>query len=160
MQQVRAAQPVRRPQVELDGARRRLRLQPGGPLRRRQVAGQRHLRRIGRHLADGVADDELVDDQREPAEHRLGGVEHLGEAGARPPAQGGQRVGEARRRDEVVGRRRDAAPAQGVGGVDEEPRHALGARVGEDVGVPAGADHAGAVARWPARGGGGSTAPT
>ena len=50
----------------------------------------------------------------------------------------------------MVGRRRHAAAAQGVGGVDEEPRDALGPGVAEHVVVPAGADDAGAVARGPA----------
>ena len=54
--------------------------QPGRALGGGQIAGQRNLWRVRRHLADGLADDELVDDERQPAEHGLGGVEHLGQA--------------------------------------------------------------------------------
>ena len=43
------------------------------------------------------------------------------------------------------------AAAQGVGGVDEEPRHALRAGMAEHVVVPTGADDAGAVPRRPAQ---------
>ncbi len=149
VEEVRAAQAVGRPQVELDGARRRLRLQPSAPLGRGEVAGQRDLRRTRRHLADGIADDELVDDEREPAEHRLGGVEDLREPGAGPAPQDGQRVGESGRRDQVIGRGRHAPPPQRVSGIDEEPRDPLRARMGEHVGVPAGADDAGAVPGGP-----------
>ena len=81
----------------------RVGLEPGGPLGGGEVAGQRDLRRLRRDLADGVADDELVEHEREPAEHGVGGVEHLGQTGPRPVAQHGQRRGEARRGDQVVG---------------------------------------------------------
>ncbi len=149
MQQQRAATAVRRAQVELDGARRRLRPQPGRPLGRGQVAGEGHLRRLRRHLADRLADHQLVDDQRQPAEHGVGGVERLGQPRPGPAAQPGERGGQPRRRDEVVGGRREAAGPEHVGGVDEEPRHPLGTGMGEHVGVPAGAVDTGAVPRAP-----------
>ena len=91
-------------------------------------------------------DDEPALDQREPAHHGVGGVEHLGQPGPRPAAHHRQRVGDTCRRDQMVGRRLQVGLAQHAGGVDEEPGDALGTGMAEDVVVPAGAAHARAVA--------------
>ena len=99
-------------------------------------------------------------DERQPAEHGLGGVEHLGQAGPRPVAQRGQRRRQARRGDEVVGRRRQAVAAQGVGGVDEEPGDTRPGRDGGTRGRTSPGWRRRRRSRWPGRAAGASTAPT
>ena len=149
------------PQVELDDLDVGRRLQAGGPLARGEVAGQRHLRRVGRDLADGVADDELVD-------RRAAGPPSTDSAASRTSARPAAGVGaatasESASRDAAIRWSGDAGmpvAAQRVGGVDEEPGDALRAGVPEDVVVPARAEHARAVARRRGAGGGASTAPT
>ncbi len=149
MQQARSSQSVRGAQIELDGTRSGVGPQPGRPLGGGQVAGQWDLGRPRRHLADGIADHQLVGDKGQSPEHGVGGVEHLGQSRPRPGAQGGQRRGQAGRGDEVVRRRRQAVASEGVGGLDEEPGDSVGAGVMEHVGVPAGAGDTGAVAGGP-----------
>ncbi len=115
--------------------------------RRVDVARQRHLRRRRGHRADRVADHEFAPDQGDVAHHGVGGVEHLAQAGPRPAAQGGERVGQPRAGDQVVGRRSEAGAPQQAGDLHEEAPDSRRTGIREHVAVPAGARHAGRVAR-------------
>ena len=77
------------------------------------------------------------------------GVEDLGEAAARPSANGGERVGEPRRGDQVIRRGGEAVAAQRRRGVDEEAGDARWSGMVEDVAVPARCGDAGGVAGAP-----------
>ena len=81
--------------------------QPSGLLGGRHVTSERNLRRVGRHVADRIADGELADQPgdgfvRRQGEHRRGCVEHFGETAARSPADCRQRIGEPRRGDQMI----------------------------------------------------------
>ena len=121
--------------------------QAGRLLQARDVAGERHLRGGRRHGADRVADHEFAPDQVGVAHHGVGGVEHFGQPGPRAPAQRRECVGQPRAGDQVVGRCPEPGAPQQAGDLDEEPRHARRAGMFEHVAVPAGARHAGGVAR-------------
>ena len=113
------------PQVELEQplAGRRRHAQP--PLQAREVLGERDARRLERHAAQVLADDEPVVHQPQRrlgagAEHRQHRVAHLVEAGGRPVAQGGERLGQPGRLDRVRARDVEALLAQQAGGTHQE----------------------------------------
>ena len=67
VQEVRPGEPVRRAQVELDHGDIGTWLQPHPALPDEQVAGERHLRRTRRDLADRLADDQAPPHERQAA---------------------------------------------------------------------------------------------
>ena len=147
MQEVRLAPPGRGAQVDFDGSCFGADREPGRLRQLGDVAGQWHLwRRVG-DLTDRVADDQLTAHEVEPACHRVGGVEHLGQSDARSPAHGGERRRQARTGDQLVGRRCPAPVTHQSGSVDEETNHAVLARMVEHVAVPARALDTGTVSR-------------
>ena len=73
--------------VQLDRPEHRLGFESSGALGGGEVAGQRDLWRLGRHLANGVSDDQLVTHDLEPAEDSIGSVQHLGQSRARSVAK-------------------------------------------------------------------------
>ena len=151
VQQVRTAPTVRSADVQLDRPEHRIRLQASGALGRREVAGQRDLRRLGGHLTNGVADDQLVTHDVEASEDAIGGVKYLGQTRAGPIAECRQGRGNAGGGDQMVGRGGHAFGPQRPGRVDEEAGHALRTGVAEHVVIPARADDAGPVARDPSQ---------
>ena len=80
---IERARPFGSAHVELDGLRIGGWTQPHTSLLRREVAGQRHLRRVVGYFADRIADDQLAIDERQSGaacHHRVGRVEHLVQA--------------------------------------------------------------------------------
>ena len=149
VEQQRTGPAVRSTHVEFHCLRIGRRLEAHPALLRSQVAGKGDLRRFVGYLADGITDDQLAMDERQPGtarHHRVGSIEHFGEAGARALPQGGECTRRARGRDEVVGRGRNAALAQQPGGTHEPAADTFRPRVTEHVRVPPGAAHTGAVA--------------
>ena len=124
MEQHRAIARVRRAHVELQHLAVGGGLQPDRALLGGEVAGQRHLRSVVGDLADRVAHHQFAFDQRQTGgtgHHRVGGVQHLGQARARTFAQRRQRPRRTRGGDEVIGRRRETASTQEAGSL-HEPR--------------------------------------
>ena len=151
MEQLRSTQSRRRAQVELERASLSAGWEPRRLLSGADVTGQGHLRGVCGHVADGAADRQLVDQSGHcfvggQGQHRRGRIEDFGEAAARPPADDGQRIGEPRRGDQVVGRRGEAVAAQRGRGVDEEAGDTLWPGMPEHVAVPAWRGNAGGVA--------------
>ena len=151
MQQAAAGQVVRLAQVQVVVPGRRLGPQPQVALLVLQVPLQRHHGGRGRHRAEPLADHEPPLDERDEqvaalAQHRAGRLGDLFQAGQRPSAQRGERLGQPDRLDDVRRRRRDALVAQDGGGLGQPPLDGL-ARGGEQVVVPAGRADAGPVAR-------------
>ena len=151
VQQVGTAPTVRGTDVQLDRPEHRLGFEASGALGRREVAGQRDLRRLGGHLANGVSDDQLVTHDLEASEDTVGSVQHLGQTRAGSVAKCRQGRGNAGGGDQMVGRRRHAFGPQRPGRVDEEAGHALRTGMAEHVVIPARADDTGAVARDPSQ---------
>ena len=147
VQEVRLASSGRGAQVDLDGSGFGTHGEPGRLRQLGDVAGEWHLRRRVGDLTDRVADDQLTAYEVEPTRHGVGGVEHFGEADARPPAHRRERGGQTGAGDQVVGRCSAAAVTHESGGVDEEPNHPVLAGMLEHVAVPARAVDAGAVPR-------------
>ncbi len=147
MEQMRLAQTDRRAQIDLDHHR----LGPGGETRRLlclgDVAGERHLRRRGRHRADLVAHHQFAAYEVESAHHGVGGVEHLGQTDPGSGPHGGQRFGESCPGDQVIGRCCPTTVANESGCVDEEAGDAVAARVFEHVAIPARTVDTGRVTR-------------
>ena len=151
VQQAAAGQVVRLAQVQVVVPGRGLGPQPQVTLLVLQVPLQRHHRGGGRHRAEPLADHQPPLDERDEqlaalAEHRAGGLGDLLQAGQRPSAQRGERLGEPDGLDDVRRRRRDALVAQDGGGLGQPPLDRL-ARGGEQVVIPAGGADARPVAR-------------
>ena len=140
MQQPRPISVEPPPQVEVERALGRLMLEPQPSCRRAQVGRQRHCGHVGRHGAEGLADDQPV--EHEPgggllplAQHRAGGLHHLGETGERTPPHGRERLGQPDGLDHVRAGDGQVVLAQ----QRRDPRHPAGdhaVRRGEQVVVP------------------------
>ncbi len=147
------------PEVELQQplAGRRRHAQP--PLQPREVLREGYAGRLQRHAAQVLADDEPVVHEAQRrlgagAEHRQHRVAHLVEAGGRPVAERGERLGQPRRVDRVRAGDVEALLAQHARGAHQEPRDGV-VRRREQVAVPARSGDAGPVAaglREPRRG--------
>ena len=151
VQQAAAGQVVRLAQVQVIIPGRCLGPQPQVTLLVLQVPLERHHGGGGRHRSEPLADHELPLDERGEqvaalAEHRTGRLGDLFQAGQRPSAQRGERLGQPYGFDHVRRRRRDALVAQDGGGLGQPPLDGL-ARGAEQVVVPAGGADAGPVAR-------------
>ena len=134
------------------------RLQPQAPLPAFEIGKQRHARDRFVDLADLCADDEPALDEAQKrrfpmTEHRERSFLHFRQAGHGEAAHRGKACGEPRRFDDRSGARRKALAAQQAGDARLPARRHL-ADVDSvrrsrppQVPIPAGRDHAGAVAR-------------
>ena len=118
--------------------------------RRARSSASGTARRLDRHAAEVLADDEAVVHQPQRrlgagAEHRQHRVAHLVQAGGGAVAQGGERLGQPGRLDGVRARHVEPLLAQQAGGPHQEAGDGVVGR-GEEVAVPAGRGHAGPVA--------------
>ena len=150
MQQHRPGPAGRRAQVQRERLLQRVQLQPHGPGLGPQIRFQRHRGCRVRYRPEQFADHQITGD--EPgrvlvtvAQHRLGGLAHLGQAGQRAAAQRGQRIGQPGRLDDVRGGHRQVVCPEYAGHPGQPADDGVLAGA-EQVVVPARRGDPGAVA--------------